>query len=446
MLTTKPDVRGRAKDPAADEVAGSRQRIILRGPPLSLLSDFRALDRRVYILAIARLVVTLGFSAVLPYLAVTLHRERGVPSVIVGAIWTLGGLSGAAMQWVAGEVADRVGRRPILLGAMALRTVNLIALGYEILHQGPVPIIAALFVLNGILRAFFDPVAAAMVADLAASQHRIAAFSLQRFGLNIGWVLGSASMGITNALHIPYGQVFYISAGITLAATVAASFIVETRAISTDAARPRTPFRLSDLGIYWQDRRFMRFLFATFLFFLLQAQLYAPLSIYAADHLHMSLADVSHLYTVNGFIVVLLQLPAFYLIRHIGTHKVLVVGALSYAIAYALCGLAVKEWHLLVFVGLITLAEIISSPAQQTAATGMAPSERIGAYAGLYGLTQAAGQSFGPLVGTSLLDVLPDRVTWPLLGLFGIAAMLLYRKLNRTLGMAPENQTASVGP
>jgi MFS family permease len=414
---------------------------------LSLFADFRSLDRRVFILAAARLVVTLGFSAVLPYLAVTLHRERGVSSVIIGAIWTIGGLSGAAMQWVAGEVTDRVGRRPILLGAMALRTVNLVALGYEILHRGPVPIIAILFVLNGILRAFFDPVASAMVADLATGEHRIAAFSLQRFGLNIGWVLGSASVGITNALHLAYGQIFYISAGITLAATVAASFIVETRVISADPARPRTPFRFSDLGLYWQDQRFVRFLFATFFFFLLQAQLYAPLSIYAADHLHMSLAAVSHLYTVNGFIVVLLQLPAFYLIRRIGTHKVLVVGALAYAIAYALCGLALREWHLLVFVGLITLAEIISSPAQQTAATGMAPPERIGAYAGLYGLTQAAGQSFGPLVGTSLLDAFPDRLTWPLLALFGIAAMLLYRKLNRTPATAHETRTAAaVGP
>lgn len=400
-----------------------------------------------FILAIARLVVTLGFSAVLPYLAVMLHRERGVPPMLIGAIWTIGGLSGAAMQWVAGEITDRVGRRPILLGAMSLRTLNLVAMGYEVLHRGPIAVIAALFVLNGVLRAFFDPVASAMVADLAKGEHRIAAFSLQRFGLNIGWVLGSASVGITNALHIAYGQVFYISAVITLAATIAASFIVETRDLAVDPTRPRAPFRFSDLGIYWQDQRFMRFLAATFFFFLLQAQLYAPLSIYAADHLHMSLAAVSHLYTVNGFIVVLLQLPAFYLIRRIGTHKVLVIGAFAYAVAYALCGLAIHEWHLLLFVGLITLAEILSSPAQQTAATGMAPADRIGAYAGLYGLTQAAGQSFGPLVGTTLLDALPDRLTWPLLGLFGIAAMMLYRKLNRTPEIAREAAAAAVvGP
>jgi MFS family permease len=394
---------------------------------LALFADFRLLDRRVFILAAARLVVTLGFAAVLPYLGVTLHLERGVSSTVVGAIWTAAGLAGAAMQWVAGEVADRVGRRPVLLTAMLFRTANLVGLGYEILHRGPIPIIAALCVLNGILRAFFDPVASAMVADLAQGERRIAAFSLQRIGLNIGWALGSMSLGLTRALHLAFGQVFYVTAGITLLATLAASAISETRGAPAAGAPLRPPFRLTDLGAYRHDRRFMRFLGATFFFFLLQAQLYATLSIYAADHLHLTLTGISHLYLENGWIVVFLQLPAYYYIRRAGTDRVLVIGACAYAVSYALCGLATRELHLLACVALITVAEIISAPAQQTAATTMAPGHRVGAYAGLFGLTQAAGQSFGPLVGTSLLDALPDRLTWPLLGRFGRAAALLYR-------------------
>jgi MFS family permease len=392
--------------------------------PQNLFSDFRALDRRIFVLAFARLVVTLGFASVLPYLGVTLHQERGVPATVVGIIWTAAGLSGALMQWVAGEIADRVGRRPVLLGAMVLRTINLAALGYEILHGGPILAIAALCVLNGILRAFFDPVASAMVADLATGERRIAAFSLQRIGVNIGWAFGTMTLVFTRTFHIAYGQMFYASAVVTLLAALAASAIKET-AKATTSARP--PWRLTDLGAYRHDRRFMRFLLATFFFFLLQAQLYAPLSLYAADHLKLGLIQVSHVYSLNGWMVVLLQVPAFYYIRRTGTHRVLPIGALAYAASYALCGLATRELHLLLCVASITIAEIISAPAQQTAATGMAPANRIGAYAGLFGLSQAFGQSLGPLLGTSLLDILPDRLTWPLLALCGIAAALLYR-------------------
>src|ERR1700710_615735 len=120
------------------QATAAPRRTILSRAALALLSDFRNLDRRVFILAAARLVVTLGFSAVLPYLGVTLHKERGVSLQTVGAIWTASGLAGAAMQWVAGEITDRVGRRPVLITAMLIRTVNLAALGYEILHRGPV--------------------------------------------------------------------------------------------------------------------------------------------------------------------------------------------------------------------------------------------------------------------------------------------------------------------
>jgi MFS family permease len=391
---------------------------------LTLLGDFRALDRRVFILAGARMVVTLGFAAVLPYLGVVLHQERGVPATIVGVIWTVAGLSGAVMQWVAGEVADRWGRRPILLVAMALRTLNLAALGYQISHRGSILAIAALVVLNSVLRGFVDPVAAAMVGDLAPDEHRIAAFSLQRIGVNIGWALGTF---ISPVLHISFGHLFYVSAGITLLAAWAASTIGETHHRRGDL--PQSAWRLlrgSTFAAYWGDRRFMGFLLASLFYFLLQAQLYAPLSLYAADHLHLDLTGVSHVYLTNGLMVVALQLPAFFYIRSVGPERVLVIGGLAYAVSYALCGLATSEATLLVCVGFITLSEIISAPAQQTAMAGMAPVGRMGAYAGLFGLTQAVGQSLGPLVGTALLDVLPDRWTWPLLALFGVAAALIF--------------------
>jgi MFS family permease len=395
----------------------------LRVPP-SFLADFRILDRRVFILALARLIVTLGFAAVLPYLGVTLHQERGVPAHTVGLIWTVAGLSGAAMQWVAGEITDRIGRRRVLLGAMVLRTLNLAGLGYEILHQGPVSVIAALIVLNAVLRAFFDPVASAMVADLTTDESRIAAFSLQRIGVNIGWAAGTGSLALAAVFHIAFGRLFYVSAVVTLLATVAAATISET---GTHHRREARPMRLADLTHYRHDHRFMVFLLGTFFFFLLQAQLYATLSLYAANHLHLGLVVISHFYILNGLMVVLLQIPAFHFIRRTGTRRVLVIGACAYALSYALCGAATREVHLLMCVGAITIAEIISAPAQHAAATGMAPPQRMGAYAGMFGLAQSLGQSFGPLVGTTLLDALPDRLTWPLLALCGVAAALLYR-------------------
>src|SRR5262249_18792888 len=127
--------------------------------------------------------------------------------------------------------------------------------------------------------------------------------------------------------------------------------------------------------------------------------------------------------------VVALQIPAFHFIRRVGTRNALVAGSLLYAVAYATVWFATGMPSLLGSVALVTLAEMVVAPAQQTTATNMAPLGRIGAYAGLYGLAQAAGQSVGPLIGGWLFDQLGDRRIWAILPLFGVLAAVGYRRV-----------------
>ncbi len=388
---------------------------------MSLLAEFRALDRRIWILAAARLVVTAGFSAVMPFLAIHLAIERGVAAIKIGLIWTIAGSCGAAMQWVAGELADRFGRRPLLLGALMLRAVNLVLLGRAIGAGDSLTSIGALCVVNAVLRAFFDPVATAAVADLSSADERVSAFALQRVGINIGWAAGPTAAAL--AAGVSYSLLFYWSAPLTLVAAAAVATIPET--LKPGTAPPRGP---QDWLAFRGDRAFVRFLWSTLALYLMQTQLYHTLSIYAARHLHLSRAEVGTLYTLNGALVALLQLPAVVYIRRLGTHGALFVGSIGYAVSYAACGLAIGHGTLLVCVVAITLSEIISSPAQQTASAAMAPAGRVGAYAGLTGLAQVIGQSAGPLIGTTVLDATPDRLSWFLLALFGVAAAVGYRR------------------
>jgi MFS family permease len=156
---------------------------------VSWIDDCRALDRRVAFLAVARMIVTAGYSMVMPFLAMYLAVDRvpRVPVVVVGLIWFAAGALGAVSQWIAGEIGDRIGRRPLMLAAIWLRAVNLVATGYAISTHAPIPLIALLIVANSVLRGFFDPVAGALVADLTPAPLRLAAYSLQRVGVNIGW-------------------------------------------------------------------------------------------------------------------------------------------------------------------------------------------------------------------------------------------------------------------
>jgi MFS family permease len=385
------------------------------------LAEFRALDKRIWYLAGVRLVVTGGFSMVIPLLAMYVAIDRGQPAVVVGLIWTIAGAAGAAMQWVAGELADRVGRRPVMVAAMFVRALNLTALGYTTGHHSSVVIIAGLIVANSMLRAFFDPVANALIADVAPPEQRVAAFSLQRVGLNIGWAVGN-TVGALFAAH--YSTLFYFSAAITLVSTLALRGLAEPHA----ATMPRRP-HWRELIAFRGDKPFLRFLLATLAFFVLQVQLYSSLSIYAARVLHLGRSHVASLYALNGIMVVFLQIPAASFIQRVGTRRALFLGGLGYAASYAAVGLTSGLASMFVCVAAITLAEIITAPAQQATVPSLAPTGRIGAYSGLYGLCQVVGQSAGPLIGTSALDAVPPRAAWFLLALFGAAAAFIYHSV-----------------
>ena len=173
------------------------------------LAEFRALDRRVWSLTAARMASTWAFSMVLPLLTVYLATDRGVPLGIVGAIITVAGITGALTQSYAGALSDRLGRVPLMIASGLTRTTALLLLGVAIGAEAPVAFIAGLIVLNNVARAFFDPPAQALIADLAPAERRVSAFALQRVGINIGFTCGPAMGAVAGTLGVPYHVTFY---------------------------------------------------------------------------------------------------------------------------------------------------------------------------------------------------------------------------------------------
>ena len=73
---------------------------------------------------------------------------------------------------------------------------------------------------------------------------RVAAFSLQRIGVNIGWAAGPAVASVVLAAGGSYSGLFYWSAPVTLVAAIGIARIKETR---LPAAAPAARLRFLDL-------------------------------------------------------------------------------------------------------------------------------------------------------------------------------------------------------
>jgi len=366
-----------------------------------------ALDRRVRQLAFARAVNTMGLSLVMTFLGIYVVETRGYPAWLYGITALGANLAQSVSNAWAGNLSDRIGRKPLIVWALFVRSVFIALLGVQVLLEAPLWTLAANYVVTSALRGCFEPVAYALVADVVAPEQRIAAFGLQRMGTNLGWAIGPALGGVLT-LVMPYGAVFLLAAlGVVIAGIVCSRIedpirvtpaLSETRALATSALRE---------GL--RDPVIRLLLAGTFLAALLQTQMFSTFSIYMTDELGLTKADVGLLYTFNGAGVLLLQIPALRLIERFGIRRTLPWASLLDAIGFALIGAGSGFAGGMIAMLTITSAEVVFSPAHQTAIADVADPARRGRTYGVVGFVQMVGIAVAPLLGGILLDTIGDQ-------------------------------------
>ena len=376
-------------------------------------------------MAFARSINTMGLSLVMSFLGIYIVETRGYPAWAYGLI-ALGANLGQSLSsaW-AGNLSDRVGRKPLITTALFVRSFFIALLGTQIVLHAPLWSLAANMMITSALRGCFEPVAYALVADVVADDQRVAAFGLQRMGTNFGWTIGPAVGGILT-LAIPYGYIFYIAA----AGMVIAGFVALR--VEDPVKRASTATKSDDLWSAikegWHDTRMRLLLAGTFLAALIGTQMFSTLAIYMTDELGLSKADVGMLYTINGAGVLALQVPALRLIHRFGIAHTLPWSSLLDALAFALIGAASGFAGCAIAMVAITSAEVLLSPAHQTAIADAADPARRGRAYGTVAFVQMVGIAMAPLVGGVLFDTIGTHhgAMWLTIGAIGLAQTLCF--------------------
>ncbi|MBL9018823.1 MAG: MFS transporter [Myxococcales bacterium] len=393
--------------------------------------SWSGLDTRVWQMAFARAVNTMGLSLAMTFLGIYVVETRGYPAWSYGLIALVANLGQSATNAWAGNLSDRIGRRPLITSALLVRSVFIALLGTQIALDAPLWSLAGNIVITSALRGCFEPVAYALVADVCTADQRIRAFGLQRMGTNLGWALGPTLGGLLTRV-VPYGVVFYIAAG----GMVIAAFV--TMRVADPVARSSAPAASADsIGTALRDGLhdpMLRLLLAgTFLCALLQTQMFATFSIYMTDELGLAKSDVGLLYSINGLGVLLLQFPALQLIRRLGIRRTLPWASLLDATGFALIGLGSGFTGGAIAMLTLTAAEVIFDPAHQTAIAEVADPARRGRTFGVVGFCQMVGIAMAPLVGGILLDTIGHHhaAMWLVIAMFGVGQALCFRAFVR---------------
>ncbi len=371
---------------------------------------FRAwaeLDRRIWQIAWARAVNTVGLSLVMSFLGIYVVDERGYSAALYGALALIANLAQSATNAWAGELSDRIGRRPIITGSLTIRAFVIALLGVQILLHAPMWSLALNFVASSALRGCFEPVAYALVADLSRPDQRVAAFGLQRMGTNLGWAIGPAMGGIL-AQYLEYGAVFFFASAGLLAAAWTTRTVTDPRPVEHHATLERVRLR-DGLRDALGQPPLLALLVGTFLFALAHTQMFSVFAIYLADELHLDKRDIGLIYAINGGLVLLMQWPALGAIRRLGTSAALVIASMLFATGFGLIGLATGFATVAAAIAVITMAEVLFAPAHQSAAAESGDAARLGKSFGLVGFVQMLGVAFGPLLGGLLFDAVGHR-------------------------------------
>jgi len=368
------------------------------------------LDKRVWQMAFARAVNTMGMSLVMAFLGIYVVETRGYPAWCYGVIALAANLGQSMSNAWAGGLSDRIGRLPLITTALFVRAGVIALLGTQVLLDAPLWSLGATMVVAATLRGVFEPVSYALVADVVRDDQRVAAFGIQRMGTNVGWAVGPALGGVLT-LVIPYGAVFYFAAaGLIIAGCV--TLRIEDPVVRRPPPTGPRPSTSSDLGAALRDGfadRAMRWLLlGTFLCALLETQLFSTFSIYMTEKIGLTKPDVGLLYALNGLAVLIIQVPALGLIRRFGIRVMLPWSSFLDALGFALIGLATGFAGGAAAILVLTCAEVLFDPAQQAAIAEVADPAHRGRAFGVVGFASMIGIALAPLLGGVLLDAIGD--------------------------------------
>jgi MFS family permease len=368
----------------------------------SVASVTAGFPRAFWVLFVGTLINRIG-GFVLTFLAIYLTEVRSLSIGQTGAIVSCYGVGAIGAALTGGILADRIGRRPTLVGALMLGGAAMLLLGFA----RSLPEIAVMAALTGLLYELYRPVVSATVADLVAPEDRPRAYSLIYWAVNAGASVAPLIGGLIAARS--YHALFVGDAATTfMYGLIVWKALPETRPAQHAHAGDKPP---AGLRIVWRDRRFMVtcVLLTALCVIFFQSFTVLPLDVRAHG---ISTAGFGVLMAVNGVLIVLLQPFAGGVIRGRSRFRVLALAALLIGTGVGLNALAgTLPWYACAVV-VWTLGEILYSPAGSSLAADLAPIELRGRYQGVLSMSFSAGFFLAPLVGGWAAGAFGFPIVW----------------------------------
>ena len=390
---------------------------------MARFESLRGFATGVWIVAVARFVNVLGSGIVYPFATLYFYREVGIPFTLVGTGLFANSVGLAVGTLAGGFLADRYGRRPLMVTSMGLGAPALAA--YALVTTAAEFVLVA--TVAGLVMGLFTPASQAMIADLTDDDARDRAYALLKVasnaGFGTGFVLGGLIYGVTQTgVFVANGATSGLVAVVLL---VALPRSPAADRVETGVDSLRTTLRLWARSITHPTILWLAALNVGFA--IMYAQMNSTIPVHAEATFDLTSEQLGTLFVLNPLVIVLFQLPIVARISSWRRTRGLVLSAgfwtVSFVAVFASYG---APWAL--GVGLIgaflvcrTVGEILHAPLITALASDVGPVEERGSKLSVLEVAKRLGFGIGPVVGGLFFDYGVDQLLWPTLVVGSIA-------------------------
>ncbi|MDK2122914.1 MFS transporter [Parachitinimonas caeni] len=390
-----------------------------QSPLLSAIGRYvESLPPAIHGLALSVFINRVG-GAAKAFFALYLHEARGIPLTTVGFLLALYGAGVFAGGYLMGILSDRLPTRRLIIAVLAGSGLSLLALG----AAEPIWLIGTLLLTGGLLDGGFRPLNQRLIMEVSAEHQRRRAQATVRAALNLG--VGVAGLVSGWLASVGYGWIFLADGcSSLLAATLLYRLLRHLPAPAvSQAGSQQQAGRLP-----YQDGPFLLLLASALILAIIYDQFYSTYGAYLRMAYQLSPIWVGYMYSLNGLMVGLLQIPLTVWTDRFGYRLNAMLGAAMLTGGFFLLPFGRGALYLTLTTLIWTTGELLLMPQQQALVMRRAETGRSGHYFGLYAAVWGGRGFLAPAIGTQIYAHFGGNAVWYACGVAGILAIGLQQR------------------
>lgn len=333
--------------------------------------------------------------------------NRGFTAASLPAVLIAIGVAGMVGSLSGGWLADRIGQRSTLVLSMLASSAAVAML--VIAPSRPLIVVSVCLV--ALCTQSYTPAASALLIANTAPDDRVPTFAFFRLALNVGAALGALVAGVIATRS--YSALFTVEA----IAYCGCALVIylglaggRTRDVAdggsdavTETVEASDPAKPAPQGQLPANRHLPVWMLCVVLFGVaaLYAQYQSTLPLQLVSHGY-STAFYGTLLAINGFVVILFELPISSVTRRLPWVLPIVTGVLIMTAGLVVAAVATLAVVIVVAFVAFTAGEMMFAPVANAAVAGISPVGAEARYQGLLATAQSLGFSIGPAIGTSV--------------------------------------------